>query len=260
MDSGDFTDAEAIHKLPPGVALSWGIVRQQRRGPKGELSVKKIVDAAIEIADRDGLAAVSMSRVAQSLGFTTMSLYRYITGKDDLLVLMQDAVSNIPIPPEEADKPWRQEMAEYAWACIDVFRKHPWYGDMPITSVPLTPGNLQVIDWMLRIMKPFPLTDFEKMSFLLLISSYARACGLIARDMERVIREGGSREAFTGAGYGEALRQLVKPDRFPHLHPVLMSGAYTDEAENPIGDDLDFGLERILDGIEHYMRQKTADK
>lgn len=258
MGRGDHIDEQNLKKLPPGVALSWGIVKQPRRGPKGELSVKKIVDAAIELADRDGLAAVSMSRVAQSLGFATMSLYRYITGKEDLLVLMQDAICDIPIPPEEAGKPWREEIREYVWACVDVFRAHPWYGDIPITSVPLTPGNLQVIDWMLRIMRHFPLNDFEKISFLLLLSSYARACGLIARDMDRAIREGASRETFSGAGYGDALRQLVTPDRFPNLHPFVMSGVYTDEVDNPIGDDLDFGLERILDGIEHYLQRNIS--
>lgn len=258
MKIGDGIDEETINKLPSGITLSWGIVKQPRRGPKGELSIKKIVDAAIVIADRDGLGAVSMSRVAQSLGFTTMSLYRYITSKEDLLVLMQDAVCHIPIPQEVAGKPWRQEMSEYVWACVGIFRKHSWFGEIPITSVPLTPGNLQVIDWMLRIMRDFPINDFEKMSFILLLSSYSRACGLIARDMDRAIREGASPEMFSGLNYSAALKQLVKPDRFPYLYPILMSGAYTEEADNPIGDDLDFGLQRILDGIEHYLQQKIS--
>ncbi|MWC30265.1 TetR/AcrR family transcriptional regulator [Paenibacillus sp. MMS18-CY102] len=260
MERGDANGAGegALGKLPSGIALSWGIVKQSRRGPKGELSIKKIVDAAIEIADRDGLAGVSMSRVAQSLGFTTMSLYRYITGKEDLLTLMQDAVCAIPIPPEVAGKPWREEMKEYVWACVGVFRDHPWYGDIQIKSVPLTPSNLQVIDWMLRIMRDFPLNDFEKMSFLLLASSYSRACGLIMRDIVRAEREGISAEAFSGVGYGDALKQLVTRERFPDLYPVLMSGAYTDEADNPINNDLEFGLERILDGIEHYLQQKQG--
>ncbi|WP_127532874.1 TetR/AcrR family transcriptional regulator [Paenibacillus kobensis] len=257
MNRSDDQEGKAIHKLPPGVALSWGIVKQSRRGPKGELSIQKIVGAAIEIADRDGLAAVSMSKVAQSLGFTSMSLYRYITGKEDLLVLMQNAVCEITIPPLDPDKDWRQEMREYVWACVDLFRAHPWFGDIPITGIPLTPGNLQAIDWVLRIMRNFPLNDFEKMSLLLLLSSYSRACGLIMRDMDRSLAEGGSPEQFGGAGYGDALRELVKPDRFPFLHPLIMSGSYTDEADNPIGNDLEFGLERILDGIEHYLQQRT---
>ncbi|MBD2870354.1 TetR/AcrR family transcriptional regulator [Paenibacillus arenilitoris] len=258
MASGDDVDEEVISKLPAGVKLSWGIVKRSRRGPKGELTVPKIVDAAIGIADRDGLAAVSMGKVAQSLGFTTMSLYRYITSKEDLLVLMHNAICDIPIPPEDAEKPWRQEMKEYVWACVGVFRDHPWFGDIPITGTPLTPGSLQVIDWALRIMKDFPLNEFEKMSFLLLLSSYSRACGLIARDMDRAIREGADPKEFSGSRYGDALRQLVKPDRFPYLHPVVASGAYTEEVDNPIGDDLDFGLERILDGFELYLWQKSG--
>ncbi|MDF2722582.1 MAG: TetR family transcriptional regulator [Paenibacillus sp.] len=260
MNNGnDDMDEKAVQKLPSGVALSWGIVKRPRRGPKGELSIQQIVQAAIGIADRDGLAAVSMSRVAGALGYTTMSLYRYITSKEDLLVLMQNAVCDIPIPPEDASKSWRDEMKEYVWACVGVFRDHPWFGDIPTISVPLTPGNLRIIDWILRIMRRFPLNDFEKVSFLLLVSSYARACGLIGRDMDRALREGASPDALNGGKYGDALRQLVTPEQFPHLHPVLMSGAYTEEAENPIGNDLEFGLDRILDGIEHYIKQKPAN-
>lgn len=256
MDRDNAKNEDALSHLPSGVALSWGIVKPSRRGPKGELSIPKIVNAAIEIADRDGLAAVSMSRVAQSLGFTTMSLYRYITSKEDLLVLMQDTICNIPIPPEDPGKPWREEMKEYVWACVGVFHKHPWFGDIPITGVPLTPSNLLMIDWMLRVMKDFPLNDFEKMSFVLLISSYSRSVGLISRDMANAIRSGIAPEAFSGFSYGDALRQLVSPERFPHLHPLIESGTYTEEVENPIGNDLDFGLDRILDGIEHYVNDK----
>ncbi|QAY65775.1 TetR/AcrR family transcriptional regulator [Paenibacillus protaetiae] len=257
MDNEHTTGEDKLSQLPPGVALSWGIVKQQKRGPKGELSIKKIVDAAIAIADQKGLAAVSMSKVAQSLGYTTMSLYRYMTSKDDLLVLMQDAVCNIPIPPEVEGKPWREEMKAFVWACIGVFRDHPWFGDIPIKSVPLTPGNLRIVDWVLRIMSKFPLNDFEKMSFVMLLSSYGRACGLIARDADTAVRTGDGLESFNGHRYGDALRLLVKPELFPYLHPVLHSGAYTEEADNPIGDDLEFGLDRILDGFEHYLKLKA---
>ncbi len=96
--------ADAVEDaLPRAVALSWGVAERPQRGPKRELSIERIVDAAIEIADAEGLAAVSMSRVAASLGFTTMSLYRYLTSKDDLLLLMQDTVCAVPIPSEDDD-------------------------------------------------------------------------------------------------------------------------------------------------------------
>ena len=82
--------------LPPRLQLLWGLQERPRRGPKPGLSLERIVDAAIGLADAGGLAAVSMARVAAELGFTTMSLYRYVPTKDDLLELMVDAASGLP--------------------------------------------------------------------------------------------------------------------------------------------------------------------
>ncbi|GBG05539.1 TetR family transcriptional regulator [Paenibacillus agaridevorans] len=247
---------EKLKVLPDSVKLSWGITKKGRRGPKGELSVPQIVQAAIAIADEEGLTAVSMSRVAQSLGYTTMSLYRYIASKNDLLLLMQDAVCDFPIPEERSGESWRERMKEYVALSVAVFREHPWYADIPFESLPLMPHNLRILDWMMRIMRDFPVNHFEKMSFLLLVSSYSRACGMIERDVALVMKEKGSMDSFHGQNYTAALQELIKPDQYPYLHPLIMSGAYTDEADNPIKDDLDFGLERILDGIEQYIEMK----
>lgn len=253
-------DDELGDSLPRGVALSWGLVKPPQRGPKREMSVEKIVDAAIAIADKDGLSAVSMSRVADALGFTTMSLYRYVPSKDDLLQLMQDAACKIEIPPAANDEDWRQNMREYVRVCIQTFRIHPWYGDIPIMGAPITPNNLQVVDWALRALRGLPLNEFEKMSTILLISSYARSVGIIKRDMDRAIQAGASPGAFTGFDYTKALKQLVTPERFPDLHPLVASGAYTEEnpEENTVGNDFDWGLERILDGIEAYLTAKKT--
>jgi AcrR family transcriptional regulator len=257
MSSKDETEKEQrLNALPEGVKLSWGIVKKQRRGPKGELSISQIVQAAIAIADDEGLGALSMSRVAQSLGYTTMSLYRYVSSKNDLLLLMQDAVCDIAIPGERDGETWREQMKEYVRLCVDVFRMHPWYADIPIQSLPLMPYNLRILEWFLRIMRDFPLNEFEKMSFMLLVSSYSRACGMIERDKALVMKDRGSLDSFEGLDYTAALRELVSPGEFPHLYPIVMSGAYTGEKDNPIEDDLDFGLERLLDGIEQYLEMK----
>ena len=77
--------------LPPGLDLLWGLRESGRRGPKPLLSIDAIVAAAVRLADAEGLEAVSMARVAKELGFTTMSLYRYVTNKDELLQLMWNA-------------------------------------------------------------------------------------------------------------------------------------------------------------------------
>ncbi|MFF2052466.1 TetR/AcrR family transcriptional regulator C-terminal domain-containing protein [Leifsonia sp. NPDC058194] len=244
-------DVEAA--LPRAVALSWGVAERPQRGPKRELSIERIVDTAIAIADSDGLAAVSMSRIAGDLGFTTMSLYRYVTSKDDVLALMQDAVCDVPIPPDDEDDAapdWRQGLREWAMASIHVIEAHPWFPDIPITGVPLMPNNLAVLDWGLRVMRALPLSHAEKMSVALLLSSYARAVGIVERDMRLSRRDDAPPQ--NGEAFVAALGELVTPERFPDLAPLVGSGAYVDDGSDG-QDDFAFGLERILDGIERYV-------
>lgn len=258
MNDEKMTPEEAAKLLPAGAAISWGLVKPPQRGPKREMSIDQIVRTAIEIADKEGLAAVSMNRVASELGFTAMSLYRYIPSKEDLLYLMQDAATAVPVPPERPANEWRESMRDYVSAMIRVFVEHPWFGDLPVFGVPLAPNHLRFVDWALRLMREMPLSDYEKMSFVLLISGYARSVGMITRDMNRAIQAGVSAESFSGLNYSAALRALVKPDQYPDLYPLVMSGAYTgeNESENTVGNDFDFGLERILDGMEQYLERK----
>lgn len=260
MSHDDITPEEAGKMLPAGAALSWGLVKPSQRGPKREMSIDQIVKTAIEIADKDGLAAVSMNRVASVLGFTAMSLYRYIPSKDDLLLLMQDAVCDISLPSERPLDEWRESMREYVLGTVGIFREHPWYGDIPIFGIPITPNNLHIVDWALRPLRDMPLSHYEKMSIVLLLSSYARSVGMLQRDIDRAIQAGSSEEEFSGLNYSTALRALIKPERYPNLHPIVMSGAYTgeNEGEAAVDNDLEFGLERILDGIEQYLNQKKS--
>ncbi|WP_312108430.1 TetR/AcrR family transcriptional regulator [Brevibacillus reuszeri] len=260
MNHYDVSLEEAAKRLPAGAAISWGLVKPQQRGPKREMSIDQIVEKAIEIADKGGLPAVSMNRVASALGFTAMSLYRYIPSKDDLLLLMQEAVCNISLPLERPPHEWRESMREYVIGTIGIFREHPWYGDIPILGIPITPNNLRFVDWGLRPMRDMPLNDYEKMSIVLLLSSYARTFGMLQRDIDRAIQAGSSQEEFSGLNYSAALRALIKPEQYPNLHPIVMSGAYTGEndGENTVDNDLEFGLERILDGIEQYLNRKTS--
>src|ERR1700757_4350953 len=83
----------APRPLPPGLDLLWGRRERGKRGPRPGLSPDAIVEAAVRVADADGLEAVSMARVAKELGFTTMSLYRYVANKDELLQLMWNAAT-----------------------------------------------------------------------------------------------------------------------------------------------------------------------
>jgi AcrR family transcriptional regulator len=250
--------------LPRGVALTWGVAERPQRGPKRELSIERIVEAAIALADGEDLAAVSMGRVAASLGFTTMSLYRYVTSKDDLLLLMQDAASVVPIPPDGDEIDWRRGLHDWVTTNLAVYAEHPWILDIPIDGPPITPNNLLLVDWGLRSMRELPLLPEEKMSIIMLLSGFARSFGMIERDLKRAGARGES--DVSGGAYSAALRELVTAERFPYLHPLVMAGGYVDESgaalptEGFVADDATFGLERILDGIQHYLELDAAER
>lgn len=247
-------------ELPRAVALAWGVAVNPQRGPKRELSIERIVETAIEIADAEGLSAVSMSRVAATLGFTTMSLYRYVTSKDDLILLMQDDASLVAVPDEAHEHDWREGVTSWVLGIRAAYRQHRWLVDIPISGAPITPNNLTAVDWFLREVRTLPLSDGEKMSALLLLTSYIRAISAQERDLSAAARNGDPADV-TGQNFFESLIELVTPERFPYLAPLLASGGYVAQPGTaPEEDDADFsfGLQRILDGIEHHVDRVGA--
>jgi AcrR family transcriptional regulator len=242
-------------ELPRAVALAWGIAANPQRGPKRELSIERIVETAIEIADAEGLSAVSMSRVAASLGFTTMSLYRYVTSKDDLILLMSEDATLVSVPDETAERSWREGVKAWVLAMRTAYREHPWLVDIPISGAPITPNSLAIVDWFLREVRDLPLTDGEKMSALLLVTSYTRATATQDRDLSAAAAATDPADV-SGENAFAALAELVTPERFPHLAPLLAAGGYVAEPGSgsiDTEDDFQFGLERILDGIAFHV-------
>jgi AcrR family transcriptional regulator len=137
------TDTES--GLPPVIEALWGLRGPSRRGgPKPALSLERIVAAAVELADAGGLAALSMGRLAEKLGFTTMSLYRYVASKDDLLVLLLDAAWELP--PEPPSGEWREQCTVWARALRDSYRAHPWALELPVSGLPAGPNQLTWFD------------------------------------------------------------------------------------------------------------------
>jgi hypothetical protein len=90
-------------ELPASLAAVWGMYERPTKGPRPGLSIKRIVEATIKIAVTDGLAAVSMNRVAAELGAAPMSLYRYVASKDELLALALDTALGAPSPLSNRD-------------------------------------------------------------------------------------------------------------------------------------------------------------
>ena len=124
--------------LPPSLQRLWGMDPGSRPGQKPSLDVRRIAQAAIGLADEGGLEAVSMARVASSLGVTTMALYRYVASKEELLELMLEVGAGDP-PPLEPDLGWREALTAWAHNLTRIYRAHPWAVEVPVPGPPRGP-------------------------------------------------------------------------------------------------------------------------
>lgn len=235
--------------LPRAVALAWGVAANPQRGPKRELSIERIVDAAVAIADEQGLGAVSMSSVASALGFTTMSLYRYVTAKDDLILLMQEAGVGLP-PTSIAEAPdWRSGFIQWSRETLASYAAHPWMIDIPILGSPNTPNNLAWMDAGLAVLEDTPLTMSERVGALLLVAGQTRWEASIERGYSISNQTLGMTPEQRDLADAHIVSTLVTEEGFPHLYAAIRAGALGPDEDNPF----QFGLARLLDGIEAYM-------
>ena len=232
--------------LPASIRTAWGLRGRPGKGPRPALSLERIVEAAIKVADAEGLAAVSMQRVAADLGASTMSLYRYVTAKDELVQLMVDTAYG---PPPDADpgEGWRPGLSRWAWAELAGLRRHPWVLRVPISGPPVTPNEIAWLEQGLRCLRGTSLSEAQKPSVILLLSSYVRSYATLTADIDATFLASSVSPQEAMSAYGRLLAGLTDPERFPALHAVIDAGVF-DAPDNP-DDEFVFGLERILDGI-----------
>jgi AcrR family transcriptional regulator len=209
------------------------------RGPKPALTLDQIADAAIEVADADGLAAVSMQRVAADLGFTKMSLYRYLPGKAELVAAMVERA--IGAPPLLHRPGWRGALTEWAELLLGRYAGHSWALEATAGARPVGPHELGWMESALSVLPPQGLTGAERMD----------AVATLAGHVRMIAGQAGNPESDLAATIGLVLRHHA--DRFPAL-----AAAVADLAAHGGGDQAFlFGLERILDGLEVLVRQRV---
>jgi AcrR family transcriptional regulator len=243
--------ADERPELPGSLAAAWGLRERPGKGPKRGLSLEQIVRAALAVAAADGLAAVSMSRVAAELGVGTMSLYRYVDSKRDLLDLMVDTAMGPPRPADPGAS-WREGMSGWAWAQLASYRDNLWAVQVPISGPPVTPNALGWLETALFYMRRTRLDEGQKMSVILLTSSFVRSEATLEAQLDSAVRAVGQSPSDLMAGYNKFLASVVDPQRFPELVTVAASGVLG-KADDP-DDEFAFGLERILDGVDVLVR------
>jgi AcrR family transcriptional regulator len=235
--------------LPRGMALLWGIDERQRRGPRPALTIHDIGAAAVRIADEEGLAALSMSKVATALGFTTMSLYRYVDSKDDLVLAMLNEAYGAP-PAGGPRTQWRPWLIHWCEANRAALVRHPWILQIPMGEPPLTPNLTGWLEEGLTALHSTELSEQEKLSSLLLAEVYVRGQVQLMGAFDTPAAKQGE------FGYAARTRRVLDPDRFPHLATALASGALEDDDGGE--DEFRFGLEAVLAGIDRLIEKRVA--
>jgi AcrR family transcriptional regulator len=243
--------------LPPGLDLLWGRRERGRRGPRPGLSLDAIVEAAISLADAEGLDAVSMARVAEKLGFTTMSLYRYVTTKDELLQLMWNASALGAEQLVLEGQGWRPRLRRWAMIQRAMIDQHPWITQMPMAAPPLAPNSLTFVERGLETLDETGLADADKLRVIGLLSSYTLSEARMAHDAARASAQAQAQAASAGREPSRAwnfealLRELIDEQTYPRLHRIAwsadLSGDPSDSAEQA---EYLFGIDLILDGVQ----------
>lgn len=263
---------EGRERIDPGrsMRLMWrlefGRDRRPARGPKPKLQVEDIVTTAIEIADEEGLDAVSMRRIADRLGVGPMTLYTYIPAKSDLIDLMFDhAVGQAHVELRE-DAGWRAGLEAIARSQWELTQRHHWFSELPWTRVPLGPNILDAYERAVSVVSGIGLTGREMTEVLTLLTAYVHGAARFAAQAADLPVATSMDDDTWWAGVAPVLETIWDPARFPILTSPEMAHAW----DQPDVDhdyflaealaSFEFGLARMLEGIEAFVDSKRSSQ
>ena len=241
------------------IDLLWFDEPAHRRGRKKGLTVARVVAEAIELADDEGLDAVSMRRVAQELGVVPMTLYTYVPDKAALLDLMLDALYLRMPRQERAEAPWRERLAAVAEENRLLFLQHPWAANMPSSRPPLGPGLMAKYEHELRAFDGSGLSDVETDAALTYLLGFVQAAARAAADARAAAERSALSDHEWWAENGPLLAKVFDDEAYPTAVRVgAAAGAELGGAFNP-DHAYAFGLERVLDGLGVLIDRGVSD-
>ncbi|MER7861910.1 TetR/AcrR family transcriptional regulator [Amycolatopsis japonica] len=229
------------------IELLWGTSEPERPG----LSLGRIVAAAVEVADAEGLASLSMRKVAERFGTTTMSLYRYVPGKAELVELMRDTVYG-EFPMESSDGlGWRAGLERWARRAWEMYDRHPWLVHSAGSRRLPGPNIMAGYDHALDVASRSGLAPAQVIAVVNLVGGFvesaARQAGEVA-ELQR--RTGVTHERW----WSERESLFERLDRYPALERLWKAGGM----DAPL-DAFEFGLRRTLDGIEALIQSQGSE-
>lgn len=246
--------------------LLWGPPKQPSRGPKPGLSLAQIVQAAVELADSEGLHALSMRQVAERVGVGAMSLYTYVPGKGELLDLMLDQVFREVALSDVTPGDWRAALEQRAREDWALYERHPWVLQIAGARAVLGPNETSLFEATLRALAPTGLPGRALVSIVNLVVGYVRGAAQGANDAVSAAQETGVSNEAWWAEREPIFDSYFAADRFPTLARLAQEGAFAPLAsggdyllQNAVAD-FSFGLERVLDGVEAFVRRSSTHR
>ncbi|SNR81293.1 TetR/AcrR family transcriptional regulator [Actinomadura mexicana] len=223
----------------------WSVPERQGRGPRPAYSRAQITEAAIRIADAEGLEAASMRRIAAELGTGAMSLYRYVPSREDLIELMADHVLLEMDIPERPSGDWRADLTLIAENTRAVWRGHAWLSGLARPRATLGPNQLRLLEFALGALDVgIPIDDM--VALLNMLNGYIERTVRNEIEWMREMRQSGmtpERWMMQSAPY---VRELLDSGRYPMFERIVKDARLPHMSGE---DQFRYGLERVLDCI-----------
>jgi AcrR family transcriptional regulator len=239
------------------MGLLWRSEDETRRGPKPRLRVQEVVRVAIELVDAEGVPALSMRRVAQRLGTQAMSLYSYVPSKAELVDLMIDAVL-AELKPVDAGLGWRAKLEAIAYDNRALLQRHPWLLKLTTHRPVLGPNLIAKYDRELSALEGLGLSEIEMDLTLTLVNEYVWGAGRAVAEAPEVERESGMTDQDWWDRYGPLVEKVFDPEKYPVAARVGSAASEAYGGVHAPDRSFAFGLERVLDGIELFVRRRAG--
>ena len=253
-DGMEVTSNEMTTRL---LDLLWDRVEPNTRGRKPRFTLAEVVSSAVEVADADGLAGVTMRKVATELGVGAMSLYTYVPGRDELVSLMVErAYSALDLPAPET--PWREALVTYAESHLAMYAAHPWLLEVNRWRLPLAPHVLDAEEAGLRAFEGTPLQAVEIVGIMALVNTFVHG---LARDsaLENAQRRDGalSQDEYWMA-QGSFWETHFDVERYPAMTRTWLAGGFDTDRTGP-AEALAPMLDAVARAIEAASREQAND-
>jgi AcrR family transcriptional regulator len=217
---------------------------RRKSGRKAVLSRDRVLHAAFELADAEGLESLTMHNIAQRLGVKAMSLYRHVENKEDILNgLVELVVSEVELPMTPTN--WKAAMRQRATSARRVFARHHWAIGLVESRRRMGAVTLRHHEWVLGVLLEAGFSVTMAARAYNLLDSYVYGFAL----QEASLTYGSPEEH---AEVGQATLRQLAPDEYPHLARVAREFI---EAGTEYGAGFEFGLDLILDGLERAQAE-----